>query len=82
MNRSAYIEILKTEFSYRRTKNIFYSLRDFAKDLELNSMHLSNIMNNKRGLSRQKAEDIARKFHIGYAELLRTYPVLRLGRKK
>lgn len=68
MKRLLYIEILKTEFSYRRTKDTFYSLRSFAADLELGPAHLSRILNNERGLSREKAEDIARKLHIDYAQ--------------
>ena len=69
MNRTKYIEILKTEFLHRRSKNIFYSLRSFAKDLELDPMHLSNILNNKRGLSRRKAEFIARRLlHLKFVE--------------
>ncbi|WP_409479949.1 hypothetical protein [Pseudobdellovibrio sp. HCB154] len=69
MNRIRYIEILKAEFVHRRSKNIFYSLRNFAKDLELNPMHLSNILNNKRGLSRRKAEIVAGKLrHLNFSE--------------
>lgn len=68
MNRATYVEILKNEFIKRRSKNVFYSLRNFAKDIDLDPMHLSNILHNKRGLSRAKAEDIAPKLQIGYAE--------------
>lgn len=69
MSRIKYIEILKEEFAQRRSKNSFYSLRSFAKDLGLNPMHLSNIFNNKRGLSKQKAEFVARELrHLNFTE--------------
>lgn len=69
MSRIKYIEILKEEFVQRRLKNTFYSLRSFAKDLELDPMHLSNILSNKRGLSRRKAEFVSRNlFHLRYSE--------------
>lgn len=69
MNRHLYIEFLKNEFSYRRAKDTFYSLRNFAIDLELEPGHLSRILRNQRGLSRKKAELIARKLtHLNYSE--------------
>ena len=69
LHRARYTEILKEEFIQRRTKDIFYSLRSFAKDLELNPIHLSNILANKRGLSRRRAEVVSRQLrHLNFEE--------------
>lgn len=61
MDRQSYIQILKQEFQYRRGSNHAYSLREFAKDINLNYSHLSYILSDQRGLSRRKAEFVARK---------------------
>ncbi|MES2803429.1 MAG: hypothetical protein V4654_13120 [Bdellovibrionota bacterium] len=66
--RTEFISILASELSFRRTKDMHYSLRQFAADIDLNPMHLSNILKNKRGLSRKKAEIISRKFNLSHAE--------------
>jgi hypothetical protein len=68
MTRLTYIEILKHEFKFRREKNLTYSLRRFAADLDLNPIHFHKIINNKCGISRAKAEKIARKLHLPYIE--------------
>lgn len=61
MDRQSYIKILKQEFLSRRAADYSYSMRNFAKDLNLNHVHLSYILNDQRGLSRKKAELVARK---------------------
>ena len=54
-----YREIIQAEFEKRRTKDLFYSLRKYAKDLGLNPMHLSNLLKGKRGLSDTSASKVA-----------------------
>lgn len=69
MDRQKYIQILKQEFQHRRGSNHVYSLRDFAKDINLNYSHLSYVLNAQRGLSRKKAEFVARKLsHLNFAQ--------------
>lgn len=69
MDRSKYIKILEKEFSTRREKNIYYSLRQFALDLEVDFSHLGYVLRNERGFSRKKAESISRKLtHLNYSQ--------------
>lgn len=69
MDRQHYIQILKKEFLQRRQTNHTYSMRTFAKDLDLNYSHLSYILNGDRGLSRKKAEVVARKLsHLNFSQ--------------
>ena len=63
-----YRKILKNELEKRCKKNSQYSLRAFARDLELTSARLSEILNNKRGLSRQKSEQIAKLLNFNEQE--------------
>lgn len=66
--RVKYINFLVEEFMYRRTVNIYYSLRNFARDLELDHRHLGRILKNEKGLSRRKAEVISRKLNLPFNE--------------
>lgn len=69
MDRTEYIKILEKEFSTRREKNIYYSLRQFAHDLEVDFSHLGYVLRNERGFSRKKAESISRKLtHLNYSQ--------------
>lgn len=69
MEREDYIRILKQEFLVRRGKDHTYSMRDFAKDLQLTHSHLSYILNDQRGLSRRKAEVASRKLsHLNFSQ--------------
>lgn len=69
MDRSKYIKILQKEFSTRREANIYYSLRQFALDLEVDFSHLGYVLRNERGFSRRKAELISRKLtHLNFSE--------------
>lgn len=54
-----YRQILKLELERRCQKNPRYSLRAFARALELSSARLSEIFNYKSGLSGEKARQIA-----------------------
>ena len=58
-----YRDLIRAEFLKRRTKEPFYSLRQFAKELELSPMHLSYLLRGKRGLSKKNARRVA--YRIG-----------------
>ncbi|WP_413558003.1 hypothetical protein [Bdellovibrio sp. HCB209] len=55
----SYRDFLYEEFKKRRTKEPSYSLRGFARDLEMNPSRLSEIMNGKVGLSDVKGMELA-----------------------
>jgi uncharacterized protein (TIGR02147 family) len=55
-----FVDILKTEFQKKSLNNAYYSLRAFARDLNLTSGHLSEILNFKSGLSDKKAIAISK----------------------
>lgn len=63
-----YISLLKRYFELRKKRNPRYSLRKYAKDLELTPMHLSYILRGQRGLSRKKAEVVAQVLRLSYAD--------------
>lgn len=63
-----YVSLLKKYFELRKKRNSRYSLRKYAKDLELTPMHLSYILRGQRGLSREKAEVIARVLRLSYKD--------------
>lgn len=69
MDRSEYIKILHKEFLTRKEQDIYYSLRQFARDLEVDFSHLGYVLRNERGFSRRKAELISRKLtHLNYPD--------------
>ncbi len=59
MNFETYHDLLNFEFERRREINSYYSLRCFARDLQLSAPRLSLILNKKRGLSTEAANDVA-----------------------
>lgn len=63
-----YIFLLKQGFELRKKRNPRYSLRKYAKDLGLTPMHLSYILRGRRGLSRKKAEPIAKYLRLSFAD--------------
>jgi uncharacterized protein (TIGR02147 family) len=58
---TTYRDILKSEFETRKIKNQFYSIRAFARDLEIPASHLSRILRGQKNLSSDRAEVIAPK---------------------
>ncbi len=54
----SYNQILMNEFEKRNSINHRYSLRSFARDIRMSPSRLSEILNQKRGLSPQKAQEI------------------------
>ncbi|MES2768584.1 MAG: TIGR02147 family protein [Bdellovibrionota bacterium] len=68
LNRSNYINILKERLADRIKRNSRYSLRAFAKDINMSPGRLSNVLNGKSGLSLDKASTIAQKLDLSEAE--------------
>ncbi|MDP7321417.1 MAG: TIGR02147 family protein [Bacteriovoracaceae bacterium] len=60
--REQYIQMLKTELGNRQSGNTNYSLRAFARDINLEAPRLSMILNSKKGLSVDKASEIVSHF--------------------
>ena len=56
-----YQKMLYSELERRKTKNENYSLRAFARDIGISSSRLSEILNDKQGLSKAKAMEISKK---------------------
>lgn len=65
LNSTDYRHILKEELATRCRQNARYSLRAFARDIQVAPSRLSEVLNGKQGLSRKAAEQIAAA--IGYA---------------
>lgn len=63
-----YVSLLKKYFALRKKRNPRYSLRKYAKDLEITPMHLSYILRGQRGLSRRKAEIVAKVLRLSYKD--------------
>jgi uncharacterized protein (TIGR02147 family) len=63
-----YRNILKESFANRCKRNPRYSLRAFAKDLSISPGRLSNILNEKAGLSPQTALHITNKLGLSVEE--------------
>ncbi len=63
-----YLDILKKEFDSRKRINQNYSLRAFARDLELSPSRLSEVLSNKSGLSEKTAEKVAKKIRLSPSE--------------
>jgi hypothetical protein len=54
-----YRDLIRREFQNRKDANPKYSLRQYARDLGLLPMHLSYVLKNQRGLSKENALRIA-----------------------
>lgn len=55
--------MLRTELAGRKANNSYYSLRAFARDLEIEAPRLSMILSSKKGLSSDKAREISSKIN-------------------
>ena len=64
INNSDYRDILNEYFLIRKEMNTNYSLRSFAKDLDMPSSNLSSVLKRKQGLSKETAFKIAQKLRI------------------
>ncbi|MEC9283130.1 MAG: TIGR02147 family protein [Bdellovibrionota bacterium] len=58
-----YIQMLKLELESRKQTNSSYSMRAFARDLDMPAPHLSMLLSSKKGLSTARAEQILRKLN-------------------
>lgn len=65
---SDYRERLREEFAARCARNRHYSLRGFARDLDLRPSHLSDVLKGKLGLSAKSAGQVARAMGMSDAE--------------
>ena len=63
-----HIERIKAAFDDRRQRNPSYSLRSFARDLELSPSALSALLNGKKGISKQKALIVSQKIGLSRSE--------------
>ncbi|WP_168196668.1 TIGR02147 family protein [Bdellovibrio sp. ZAP7] len=64
LKSQTYRDFIFEEFKKRKTKNSSYSMRAFARDLDLNASRLSEIMNGKVGLSDLKGAEMAGRFGL------------------
>ena len=64
-----YVIKLKEQFEVRTSKNTSYSLRAFARDLEMIPSRLSDILNYKKGLSEESAKKLATKLGLSSNEI-------------
>lgn len=58
-------EMIRDIFQSRALRNPNYSLRAFSRDLGITSGHLSDLLNQKVGLSKEKAEALVKNFKLG-----------------
>lgn len=63
-----YREFLKREYTLRRRRNPGYSLRAFARDLELPAPKLSQALRGTCGFSSKRARQIAKKLNLSESE--------------
>ena len=59
-----YRDLLKTELLKRQKINPSYSLRAFARDLEIAGTQLSQVLLGKRGISAKSAQHIAKRLRL------------------
>ncbi len=53
-------DFLKLEFDLRRTRNVAYSMRAFARDIKVSPSSLAEFMNGQSGISAKRAEAICK----------------------
>lgn len=70
MNEKTPASILKQILEKRCEKNSRYSLRSFARDLEISPQTLSRILRQKRGLSYEMGVKISQKLPLSEQELI------------
>lgn len=65
-----YRRVLQSEFDHRRRNNPAYSLRSFARDLDLSPSRLSEVLNGKGDLSTSTLLDVGARLGISRNEVL------------
>lgn len=68
MQQEVYLQILQREFEKKKEKNPRYSLRVFARHLDIDHSTLSQIFSRKRGLSENLAKKIASNLTLTHHE--------------
>jgi uncharacterized protein (TIGR02147 family) len=68
-SKSNYREVLRDELTNRIQKNSKYSLRAFARDLDISNSMLSEILNKKKMLSTEKARSICKNLNLSDLEV-------------
>lgn len=71
-------DFLRDSLKERRLRNSAYSLRAFAKDLDLRSSHLSEILSGKKGLSLQKGIHVSARLGLQSHEAVRFAELLQI----
>lgn len=66
--KNTYHDLLLLKFEQKKSSNPAYSLRAFARHLEISVSKLSQIFNRKQGLSMKSAEAIAAKLNLDHEE--------------
>ncbi len=69
-----FVQVLKTELVRRSQKNPRYSLRSFAKFLEIDSSALSKILNRKRPLGQRSIRRFAERIGLAQEEVATFLP--------
>jgi len=69
METSSYRTIMLDEYQYRERQNPSYSLRAFARDLDISPSQLSDVVKGKTGLSSKKAIDVAKRLGLNDKEV-------------
>ena len=59
---------LKNQLDLRSRKRTSYTLRAFARDLEVSSSWLSRILNGTRGISALRASQLSKRLHLSPSE--------------
>lgn len=67
-SQAYYVTKIKENLSLRQRQNPHYSLRAFARDLDMHPSTLSQVMKGKRGLPLKHASDIAGRLSLGPKE--------------
>lgn len=68
MSNKTYLNLLINEFNTRKNQNPSYSLRAFARDLDMSAPRLSQVLNKKQGLSVEAAKEVAQKLKCSELE--------------
>lgn len=71
MNFGTYRDIIQEHYKQKRRKNPAYSLRSFARDVEISPSQLSEVLSGKTQLSVNKANILAKK--LNFNESLRSH---------
>lgn len=70
-HKYSFNEVLKVEFSTRKQRNQNYSLRAFARDIDLSPSTVSRVFNNKYDLSTKLIEEVLSKIGLPADEVRR-----------